>query len=512
MVSIVVADRTSRMLGGYQLVAELARGGMGRVYLGRRSAHGGFERLVAIKVMHHQLAQDEGAVLMLLDEAHIASRVHHPNVVPVIDMGTYDDGHYLVMDYVEGCSLHDLLRRDRTHRDAGLIVPIILEALHGLHAVHTLKNEDGVSYGIVHRDVSPHNLLVGLDGVCRVIDFGIAKAAARFSETQAGMYKGKLPYMAPEQLTSDSPDARADVWAAGVTLYQALTGKQPFRGENDAATLHRVLAAPIEPPSTIGLRAPACLDAVILKALSRDVSQRYRSAQEFAEALRKVALANDLLAAPSEIAAWVEEACGEDLSKRRRRIKLVHDADHTAGNTPSMPRLWNEGPPVLESAEIDLTKLDEPSPSPKRSSRAPWIAAACVTIAIAGAGTFYGAHALQHTSTTATAPRDPIVQIAASSAPPAAMAIPEVAAPVEAPPPAAPVVAVAEPAPIGPAPRRRPFTRRTAAPVARAPVARAPVARAPAVAAPEPQPPPQPVAPPEQRVRTMDRNPYLRGE
>lgn len=505
--------RPARVLGQYQLVAELARGGMGRVYLARRSGQAGFERFFAVKVMHHQLADDHDAVLMLLDEAHIASRLHHPNVVSVLDIGTYDAGYYLVMDYVEGCSLHELLRRNRADRPPRLIVPVILEGLYGLHAVHALKNEDGVSYGIVHRDVSPHNLLVGLDGGARVIDFGIAKASARFADTQSGMYKGKLAYMAPEQLKSEEVDARADVWAAGVTLYDALTAFHPFKGSSDPATLHKILSGPIAPPSTIGLKPPACLDDVIMKALMRDPTQRYQTAREFAEELRKVALANDLLGAPSEIAGWVETTYGEDLSERRRRIKEVHSSDPVAipGQTPSLPRLWSEGQRLRASGEVDVTKLD-PSATPSAPQTQPtaatparnkllWVAAIGLGLGLGGLAliveTMLDDEAPAPAVRTAHEPSDEEPLRVTAPVVNERPTVEEVRTAIEQPAAQAP----AEPAPEPQAPVRRPprvFRPRPAEPVAQAPE-------------PPPQAPaePQPQAPPQRRI---ERNPYLRGE
>lgn len=337
------AIKRERVLGDYRIVAELARGGMGKVYLARRFGQAGFERLFAVKVMNQQLSEDHDARLMLLDEAHIASRLHHPNVVGVIDIGIHDDGYYLVMDYVEGCSLQQLLRSSATARPPRLIIPILLDTLRGLHAVHTLCNANGEPYSVVHRDVSPHNLLVGLDGTCRVTDFGIAKARERFTDTQAGVYKGKLAFMAPEQLRGTSPvDCRADVWAAGVTLYLALTGEHPFRGKNDGATLNHVLTAELKPPSEIGLHPPACFDDVIMRALERDPDARYQSAEELGDALRRIALAEDFLGSASEVAHWVEASYGHDLSERRRRIADLpkSETETGTGSTTSVPRLW----------------------------------------------------------------------------------------------------------------------------------------------------------------------------
>lgn len=334
--------KSKRQLGEYRVVAELARGGMGKVYLAQRSGQAGFERNFAIKVMHQQLSENPDAVLMLLDEAHIASKLHHPNVVPVLDIGSCDEGHYLVMDYVEGCSLQQLIKASPNFRPAPAIASIMLGALRGLHAVHTLKGVHGEAFHVVHRDVSPHNLLLGVDGGCRVSDFGIAKARQRFTDTQAGMHKGKLAFMSPEQIMgSNSIDCRTDIWSAGVTLYVALTGQHPFRRGNDGATLHAILSAEILPPSRVGLFPPPCFDDVVMRALEREPEARYASAEEFADALRTAALNANMLGSPSDVAKWVEAYFGETLNARRRMLAAIprQDEGQTASRL-SLPKLW----------------------------------------------------------------------------------------------------------------------------------------------------------------------------
>lgn len=375
-----IDGRPDRELGDYQLLAELARGGMGRVYLARRAGEAGFERLFAIKVMHHHMSENQDAVLMLLDEAHIASQLHHPNVVSVTDVGTYDGGYYLAMDYVEGGSLHELLKRNRNERPPALVVAIILDALNGLHAVHSLKDADGRPRHVVHRDVSPHNLLIGIDGTCRVTDFGVAKASARFSHTLAGIHKGKIAYMAPEQLRGEGEiDARADVWATGLTLYQALTAEHPFRGPNDATTIQNTLGKPIEPPSTIGLKPPRCFDDVVMTALAREPRDRYATARQFGDALRRVAIANDLLGSPGDVAQWLDASLGEDLADRRRKIHSIKGKSGTNSSLPVLQRFSgtytihrgtgessdDSGPEI----EIEQTRLDTSASEPPGARR-----------------------------------------------------------------------------------------------------------------------------------------------
>lgn len=319
----VVGARPPEKVGEYQIVSELARGGMGCVYLARRDGAAGFQRHFAVKVMNQSLTTDPEALSMLLDEAHITSRLHHPNVVSVLDIGVADGAYYLVMDYVEGCSLQELLTRSRNEHSAREIVPIMLDALHGLHAVHSLRTRSGEPYGVIHRDISPHNLLVGLEGTCRVTDFGIAKAAERFAHTQTGTYKGKLAYMAPEQIREAAVDHRIDIWSAGVTLYAALTGRHPFRGSNDAATLHAILVADLPKPSTVGMCPPPCFDDIVLKALAREPDERFESARAFADALRACALEHNLLGASSEVADWVERAFSKGFTKSERRVRNI---------------------------------------------------------------------------------------------------------------------------------------------------------------------------------------------
>lgn len=515
-------------MGDYVIVAELARGGMGCVYLARRHGQAGFERHFAIKVMNHNLSDDQNALAMLLDEAHIASRLHHPNVVSVLDIGVADGGYYLVMDYVEGCSLQDLMQRNRASRPPELVIPILLDALHGLHAVHTLRNAAGESYGVVHRDVSPHNLLVGLDGGCRVTDFGIAKASERFTDTQAGVFKGKLAYMAPEQLLQTADiDRRTDVWAAGVTLYAALTHHHPFRGPNDASTLNAIMTSEIPPPSQVGLRPPPCLDAVVLKALARNRDERFQSAQEFGEELRRVALAHDLLGAPSKIAAWVEDSFGKELTERRRKIRLVTTTERESmtesGKVPVVPRLWT--PQDEDSASGRRAAASFAPPAPDASSRplrralagAAVLGVAMGIVALAIGRMTTRERAPQHAVAAAVAPKPaagPVRAAPESPDPRPTLVRTEAVAP---PPSALPGTTVDD----GRATREHARARgaamssmeRTATTEAEPVPAPAPAPIAVSTPSPAPTPTPEPVATtPAPARRSLERNPYLSAE
>ncbi len=305
------------VVGRYEVLLRIARGGMGTVYLARVTGEGGFRRLFALKVVRDHLSQNDDYVRMLLQEARIASRLHHPNVVGIVDIGTLANQHYLVMDYVEGCTFSELLKVHRRTRPPHLVVPIVLDALMGLHAAHTLVDDDGSPLTLVHCDFSPQNMLVGTNGVCRITDFGIAKATNVINE-RPSITRGKPAYVSPEQVTGRSLDHRSDIFSAGVVLWNALTGEQLFSGETPELTLHSVLQRQVLPPSTVGLRPPSCFDRVCLRALERDPNRRYQTAEEMLIDLRRIAIAEDFLAPSSDVGRWVSETFGRQLELRRQ--------------------------------------------------------------------------------------------------------------------------------------------------------------------------------------------------
>ena len=222
------------VLGRYALHAELASGGMATVHIGRLMGPVGFARTVAIKRLHAHFAKDPEFVSMFLDEARLAGRIRHPNVVPVLDVVAEQGELFLVMEYIHGDSLSKLLRQVREQGEKmplGVTVSILAGALQGLHAAHETTNDQGEPLEIVHRDISPQNIMVGADGITRVADFGIAKAAGRAQSTQDGQLKGKLCYMAPEQLAQRPVDRRTDVYSASVVLWEALTGQRLFQAD-----------------------------------------------------------------------------------------------------------------------------------------------------------------------------------------------------------------------------------------------------------------------------------------
>ena len=334
-----------RRFGRYEVIAELAKGGMGVVYLARQSKEAGFQRLFAVKTLHPHLAEDESFVDMLRDEARIAARLHHPNVVPIVDLGSQDGMYYAVMEYVEGVSLAALLRRSPKERPVRLLVPIFLDALEGLHAAHTLTDDAGKPLNLIHRDISPQNILIGLDGAARITDFGIAKAEARATSTQPGVFKGKIAYIAPEQLDdANEPkvDRRADIFSLGATLWTALTGQRLFRGSSDASTIRNILGKDVAKPSEVGLKPPVELDSICLKALEREPDRRYATAQAMADALREIAIEQGLLGSRAEVAEWMASKFTADFDKRRRAIQdaAQHPLDDTQEDSvPALPSI-----------------------------------------------------------------------------------------------------------------------------------------------------------------------------
>lgn len=301
---------------------EIASGGMASVFLGRLVGPVGFSRIVAIKRPHRHLLEDRNAVSMFIDEARLASRVQHPNVIGAHDIVVDGDEVLLVMDYVHGKSLSWLARTERAqHRTTPVAIATALatSVLYGLHAAHEATSERGLPLGLIHRDVSPQNILVGADGVPRVVDFGIAKAAERLQTTTEGQLKGKAAYLAPEQINGAHVDRRADVYAAAVVLWELLAGRRMFDDGNAFDTLRQVLEVTHAPPSRYQATVPASVDAVVLRALAADPDQRFATARDMAIALERATH----VASTREISEWVETLAGDELHAHARRIAEI---------------------------------------------------------------------------------------------------------------------------------------------------------------------------------------------
>ncbi|MCW5806283.1 MAG: serine/threonine protein kinase, partial [Deltaproteobacteria bacterium] len=276
-------------IGRYELLVELGRGGMAELFLGRLVGAGGFAKLVAIKRILPHLAGDPQWRQMFLDEGRIAAHLSHPNVCQVFELDETDGGElYLVMEYLDGASWQHLLAELPREHVLPLAARVLGDAAEGLHYAHTLRDAMGRPTPVVHRDVSPQNLHVTVDGSCKVLDFGVSKMMTDGPRTRTGVVKGKLPYMAPEQIRGEDIDGRADVFSLGVCAWEALAGARLFDRSTDFQIWKAITE---EDVPAIATRWPACppaVDALVLRALDRDPARRPATARAFAEELRAV--------------------------------------------------------------------------------------------------------------------------------------------------------------------------------------------------------------------------------
>jgi eukaryotic-like serine/threonine-protein kinase len=314
--------KPSHVVGRYALYGRLAAGGMATVHLGRVLEVDGTTRTVAVKRLHPQFCKDPEFVAMFIDEARLAARIKHPNVVETVDILTMGQELLLVMEYIRGECFSKLLRaarRKNLEPSIGVVGTIASGLLHGLHAAHEARDENGEFLNVVHRDISPQNVMIDVDGMVKVLDFGVAKASARIQITRDGQMKGKLSYMSPEQLQGLPVDRRADVFACGVVLWEALTRRRLFVGEDASEVLRKILRDEVPPPSHWMAGLSPEIDAVVLRALSKDPEQRYQTAEELALDVEKVID----LAPPGEVGAWLDSVAGEILGKRERLLQEI---------------------------------------------------------------------------------------------------------------------------------------------------------------------------------------------
>jgi eukaryotic-like serine/threonine-protein kinase len=338
------------IVGRYALHEPIAKGGTASVHFGRLLGQRGFARTAAIKRLHPQFSRDPSAVAQLIDEARVSARIRHPNVISTLDVVTAGDEVLVVMEYVRGVSLAHLLHEARQFVapvPPAVAASVLVGVLSGLHAAHEVKDEHGLPLAVVHRELSPHNVLVGADGVARVLDFGIAQAQAQRDLSQSGPIQGRLGYRSPEQLRGEGVDRRADVYAAGVLLWEALAGKPLFAGDDAGALLGRILEQPIPAPSSVASSTSAALDRVVLRALALDPDERYATAREFALDLASVVE----LAVPNQVSAWVEALAGDVLRQRDHKVSAIESY-----RPPEPPPALEQAvePPVLEPSRAEL--------------------------------------------------------------------------------------------------------------------------------------------------------------
>jgi serine/threonine-protein kinase len=351
------------VLGRYELLMPIARGGMGQVWAARLHGTRGFQKLVAVKTILPSDEDDGRLESMLFEEASLASLVRHPNVVETLDLGERDDGTmYLALEWVPGEALDYILRVAGVQ---GLPIPILLnlglQALEGLRAVHEACSPAGEPLGIVHRDISLQNLLVTYSGVVKIIDFGIAKATQRMSPpTEDGTLKGKFGYMSPEQLRGEPLDARTDLFGMGIVLYRATTGLHPFKCDNPAATVRSILLEDPQLPSDLVPGYPEALEEVVLKALAKERSKRFASAREMLAALEQCLPASEPVASSKDCEAFLHRLLGERIAEREQALRAalkVADEGRPAASAEGSP-LPQRSQSTLRAVSVETTPHD----------------------------------------------------------------------------------------------------------------------------------------------------------
>jgi serine/threonine-protein kinase len=359
-------------IGRYAVYGEIAAGGMATVHFGRLLGEAGFSRPVAIKRLHAHLAKDPQFRAMFIDEARLVARIRHQNVIPTLDVVASETELFLVMEYVQGESLWYLMKEAHERKQQippHIAMAIASHVLHGLHAAHEATTETGEPLHIVHRDVSPQNVLVGTDGAARVLDFGIARAAVRMETTREGRIKGKLTYMAPEQLGGGQVTRKVDIYAAAVILWELLAGKRLFyKGDPQTVLIEKLFRGIPAKPSTLVKDVSPELDAIVLKAMARDPAERFETAREMAIALESCGK----LATLSEVSAWVESLAHDSLLARSRRMadyescSIAVAKDVISPSTAPVVMHSSDPAPAIDASAQDTTVA---SPFPRKPFR-----------------------------------------------------------------------------------------------------------------------------------------------
>jgi serine/threonine-protein kinase len=353
------ATTEATSFGKYSLVARLATGGMAEIFLARLQGAAGFEKLVCIKRILPHLARDKQFVAMFLDEARIAARISHPNVCQVFELGEIEGSYFLAMEYLEGVPLACFRRRDYYGEmpDPRLVAGIAVQACEGLHHAHQLKNTDGSVMEVVHRDISPQNLFVTVDGIVKVLDFGIAKIQDATVRTSTGAVKGTYAYMAPEQLRGERVDRRTDVFAMGIVMWETLTRRHLFKRDTDFLTFQAITGDPIEDVCALRPDVPSRLSAVIMTALSRDREERFPTARILGEAIASAVQPYTGSAISEEIA----RAFPAELGEQAALIRVAREGGAFALDL-------DRGPSVGHGAELLTTPVSSQRAVPPRES------------------------------------------------------------------------------------------------------------------------------------------------
>ena len=383
-------QKPQAVVGRYALYGEIASGGMATVHYGRLLGEVGFSRTVAIKRMHPHCAKDPEFASMFIDEARLVARIRHPNVVPVLDVVTTDGELSLVMEYVQGETLSWLFRRARKVEQpipVSVVASITIGVLEGLHAAHEAVSETGDPLGVVHRDVSPQNVMVGVDGVSRVLDFGIAKASVRLQTTRDGQLKGKLQYMAPEQIRNGHVDRRTDVYAASVVLWEAMGGRRLFDAQNEAAIMCKVLEGDVPRLRDVDASIPEAIENVVARGLALNPDDRFQTAQEMAIAIEHSVSA----ASAREVGQWVQSLASKKLARRSNEVAEIESV--SANIRDFFPRKSSDPGEVRSDVSVELVsqpgtanESDELSWPPAQSRRGVWFVVGAIVVLLLALG------------------------------------------------------------------------------------------------------------------------------
>ncbi len=354
---------SAQSFGKYQLLKKIATGGMAEVWLARQIGIEGFQRSIVVKRILPHLADDKEFVQMFLNEAKIAARFNHPNIAQIYDLGEVNGTYFIAMEYIHGEDLGRLMRKAWSTGQwiaRPLAIRIVAECCAGLSYAHSKNDEQGRPLKVVHRDISPQNILVSFDGSVKLVDFGIAKAADQASLTKSGAIKGKFAYMSPEQAAGKALDHRSDIFAIGLVLYELLTGVRPLKKDNEIATLQAALECAIEPPSAVS-DVPGELDDVVMKALSKAADDRYRDARLFQMALEEFLVAQRWVASSVQISELMGTLFAERIAEEARPSEEAS----SSSSAPAMPP-----PEPVEPEMIEVSRTDAPKKQAKASSTA----------------------------------------------------------------------------------------------------------------------------------------------
>jgi serine/threonine protein kinase len=390
-----VSEKEQQTLGRYKLLALLATGGMAEIHLARQAGIKGFERLVVVKKILPHLAAEEAFLEMFFDEARIASLLNHPNIVQIYDLGQEGDDYFMAMEYLEGESLSFMEREARKkerYMSPAVAAGIIAQVCDGLEYAHAFLNHEGQTMNIVHRDVSPQNIIVLFSGGVKLVDFGVAKAASQVHKTRAGSLKGKLSYLAPEQCLGKPVDHRTDIFALGVVLWELLTRRRLFKRDNEGATLNAVMNEEIPGIRTIRRQVPVSLEAVAMRALEKSPEKRFQSAGEMGAALRDYLIKTGEAAGTAEIAAFINGALGERAKNKKSMLEKLRTSDkkevdvtmlnpESSESKPSRSHIEELPTPTDPSKAVSklppppieelFTPLPEKAPEPVRRKKLP---------------------------------------------------------------------------------------------------------------------------------------------